>query len=69
MTLLYGTGEDQTSKSDNVGITIIDHLTIDSWYKPFPNGWFNIVIPTLRFATGEFSCFPLAYVKEMVQLH
>ena len=27
----------------NVGITIINHppvITIDSWYKPFPNGWF-----------------------------
>ena len=36
-------------KDDNVGITIISHpqITMDTWYNPFPNGWFIIVIPTL----------------------
>ena len=38
----------------NVGIAIkINHppviTNIDSWYKPFPNGWFIIVTPTLPF--------------------
>ena len=36
--------------SSNVGIAIINHppvLTINSWYKLFPNGWFIIGIPTL----------------------
>ena len=34
----------------NVGKTIINHtqvITINRWYKPFPNGWFTIVLPTL----------------------
>ena len=34
--------------SSNVGITIMNHppvITIDSWYKLLPNGWF--IIPTL----------------------
>ena len=40
-----------------MGITLINHLPtyyIDSWYKPFLNGWF-IIVPTLddlRLATG-----------------
>ena len=36
--------------SSNVGIAIINHppvLTIDSWYKLFPDGWF-IGIPTVK---------------------
>ena len=52
-----------------MGITIINHpavITIDSSYKPFPNGWFIIVIPTLLAHDeacleqcpqhGDFSC-------------
>ena len=39
----------------NVGNTIISHppvITINKWYKPFPNGWFIIDSPTLYlFAT------------------
>ena len=41
----------------NVGITIINHppvITIDCWYKSFPNGWLIIVIPTsYNFIIGQ----------------
>ena len=33
----------------NVGKTRINHpqITINRWYKPFPNGWFIFVLTTL----------------------
>ena len=45
----------------NVGITIINHpkqITIDSWYKPFPNGWFILVIPTLITSLSGYRMAP-----------
>ena len=31
----------------SMAVYTILQITIDSWYKPFPNGWFVIVLPTL----------------------
>ena len=53
-------------QNNYVGKTIINHLsnhhqiTINRWYKPFPNGWCIIVLPTLEvcfFNRGCCSCW------------
>jgi len=47
-------------KPYNVVKTIINNppvITINRWYKPFPNGWFMIVLPTLEpiYFTGRYN--------------
>ena len=42
--------------------TIINHpqITINMWYKPFPNGWFMIVLPTLQMIFRSYSSSQLS---------
>ena len=31
-----------------INVVTIPQITINRWYKPFPNGWFMIVLSTLQ---------------------